>query len=88
MTCQCGFVTPLSSSVTDQQGRYQIEGLPPGRYHVGFFRRVDDRNGRYYPLSESLENAGDVIVQAGAVTTGIDGIVGPLPQLFFPFVAR
>lgn len=74
--------------VTDQQGRYQIEGLPPGRYNVGFFRRVDDRNGRYYPLSESLENAGDVIVQAGAVTTGIDGTVGPLPQLFLPFVAR
>ena len=74
--------------VTDQQGRYQIEGLPPGRYHVGFFRRVDDRNGRYYPLSESLENAGDVIVQAGAVATGIDGTVGPLPQIFLPFVAR
>jgi len=78
----------VPTSVTDQQGRYQIVGLPPGRYHVGFFREVYDQYGWYYPHGSYLDHAGDVIVQAGAVTNGIDGTVGLLPRIFLPFVAR
>lgn len=77
------------STITDGQGRYHFQGLPPGRYRVGFFpSSFHDPEQRYYPMSPSLENAGDVMVAAGAATTGIDGIVGPLPQIFLPFVAR
>lgn len=75
----------IPAIVTDQQGRYQITGLPPGRYYVGFFGMGATR---YYPMSAALENADEVIVQADAVTTGINGIVGPLPQIFLPFVAQ
>lgn len=77
------------TTLTDAQGRYHFQGLPPGRYRVGFFpASFYDPGQRYYPMSPSLQNAGDVMVAVGAVTTGIDGIVGPLPQIFLPFVAR
>jgi hypothetical protein len=63
---------PLNAGCTDASGRYTINGLPTGRYHVQFY----DPSGVY--ASEFLRNQPDsykaarVRVAAGKETGGVD----------------
>jgi len=79
-------VSLLEPVVTDINGEYRIQGLPPGVYHVcienlgigiGCFGGSDSQTAK------------DVAVEAGATTTGIDIYVGALPErTYLPAVAR
>ena len=69
---------------SDATGIYTITGLLPGVYHIGFF---DDHEWpqrylpQYYKNSPTIENGTDVLVQADAVTRGIDAQVAPTGQI-------
>jgi TonB family protein len=63
-------VSSLASVVlTDSDGRYRLENIPPGRYYVtaGFLDVPT-----YYPGVASIGSAKAVSVEPGVTTTGID----------------
>ena len=61
------------SILTDDNGCYSLEGLPPGTYRVAF---RDWQNGNYlsevYNNAADLESGTDVVVAEGATVEGID----------------
>jgi hypothetical protein len=61
--------TMVSLTETDNNGRYRLENVPPGRYYIqaGF---VDNPN--YYPGVAAASGAMSVLVTAGATVSGID----------------
>jgi len=59
----------VSISQTEQDGRYRLENIPPGRYYI-FAGLIDFPN--YYPHATSLEHATAVVVGAGSTLSGID----------------
>jgi TonB family protein len=63
-------VSSLASVVlTDIDGRYRLESIPPGRYYItaGFLD-----GPTYYPGVSSINSARSISVEAGVTTTGID----------------
>jgi hypothetical protein len=58
-----------SIAETDAEGRYTLENIPPGRYHIAA-GRLDLQT--YYPGTPDLGGAKEVAVAAGAVISGID----------------
>ncbi|MGA9770834.1 MAG: carboxypeptidase-like regulatory domain-containing protein [Blastocatellia bacterium] len=73
-------------SISDDQGNYRIFGLPPGRYLVSVGETTDNGGSRigtssyhsitYYPGVMDESKAGIVGLDAGAVATGIDIVLG------------
>jgi hypothetical protein len=59
----------VSISQTDDDGRYRLADLPPGRYHI-FAGLIDHPN--YYPGTASLADAAVVTIDPGATIAGID----------------
>ena len=64
------FTTPgcLSFAVTDEQGSFKIDGIPPGKYrvtlwHEGFARTGVDKDGR--PVYEEQRLTKEVTVPRG-----------------------
>jgi hypothetical protein len=58
-----------SLAETDSQGRYRLEGVPPGRYYIaaGLVSALS-----YYPGAAALSEARTVIVTTGSQLTGVD----------------
>src|SRR5687767_8931982 len=59
----------LGITKTDSDGRYKLEGIPPGRYYV-FAGLIDYPN--YYPGATSLEKATVISVEADSIVSGLD----------------
>ena len=59
----------LSLGETDSEGRYRLEGVPPGRYYISA-GRVDLPT--YYPGSTTLSEGSVITVAPGAALTGMD----------------
>jgi hypothetical protein len=64
-----------SLAETDEQGRYTLESIPPGRYYIAA-GRLDAQT--YYPGTADLAMAKEVTVAAGATILGIDFALGDL----------
>jgi hypothetical protein len=59
----------LGISLTDEEGRYRLENIPPGRYYI-FAGLIDLPS--YYPNATSIAAATPVDVDAGVTLSGID----------------
>jgi hypothetical protein len=63
-----------SLAVTDEEGRYKLENIPPGRYFIAA-GRLDVQT--YYPGTSDLANAKDVAITPGSlVVSAIDFSLG------------
>jgi Carboxypeptidase regulatory-like domain len=74
-TQQSSYVQELIElPLTNSRGRYEIQGLAPGRYDVEFFPCGSDSRyaAQWYRNTAVQTSATSVRVGAGAVTTGID----------------
>jgi hypothetical protein len=58
-----------SIAQTDEEGRYTLENVPPGRYYIAA-GRVDLQT--YFPGTSQITSAREVAVAAGAKIAGID----------------
>jgi hypothetical protein len=58
---------------TDEQGRYVLNGLPPGRYFIAA-GRLDVQT--YYPGTSNMALAKEVTIPPGLVVSGIDFTLG------------
>jgi hypothetical protein len=56
-------------SLTDSEGRYRLDNLPPGRYYI-FAGLIDLPS--YYPNATSVDKATAIDVDAGVILSGID----------------
>jgi len=56
-------------SLTDSEGRYRLENLPPGRYYI-FAGLIDLPS--YYPNATTLDRATAIDVDAGVTLSGVD----------------
>ncbi len=63
--------SPAMSSLaeTDEQGRYTLESIPPGRYFIAA-GRLDAQT--YYPGTSDIAMAKEVIITPGSTISGID----------------
>ena len=57
---------------TDSQGRYMLEGIPPGRYYIAA-GRVDRRT--YFPGTSDIAAAKDLLITAGQQVSEIDFVL-------------
>jgi hypothetical protein len=64
-----GAAVLVGISQTDADGRYRLEGIPPGRYYI-FAGLIDLPS--YYPNATTLERASAILVEEGATLSGID----------------
>jgi hypothetical protein len=66
--------TYLSFAASDENGRYRLENIPPGRYHI-VAGRIDVPT--YYPGTTDRSGARDVLVAADAIVGDVDFVVDP-----------
>jgi hypothetical protein len=66
---KAGATALLGISQTDADGRYRLEGIPPGRYYI-FAGLIDLPS--YYPNATALDRAKAIVVDAGSTVSGID----------------
>ena len=59
----------MGISQTDADGRYRLEGIPPGRYYI-FAGLIDFPS--YYPNATALDRATAIVVDPGSTVSGID----------------
>lgn len=69
--------TRVNSTRTDEQGRYRLSGLRPGRYILRAERHIVDRGSArlafaYYPDADSWASAVPIDINAGETLTDID----------------
>lgn len=64
-----------SLAETDEQGRYTLEAIPPGRYFIAA-GRLDAPT--YYPGTTDMATAREVLVTAGSTVQSIDFALGAL----------
>ena len=57
---------------TDDEGKYEIAGLAPGRWVVSFHGCAPDYASEYYDDKQTFQAADRVTVADGTATTGID----------------
>jgi hypothetical protein len=62
-----------SLAETDEQGRYTLESVPPGRYYIAA-GRLDAQT--YYPGTTDLAMAKEVAITPGSTVAGIDFVLG------------
>jgi hypothetical protein len=60
---------PVSETMTDNQGRYRLGNIPPGRYHI-IAGVIGD--GTYYPAAANTAAATLITVNPGATTPNLD----------------
>ncbi len=60
---------PVSETLTDNQGRYRLANIPPGRYHI-IAGVIGD--GTYYPAANSPAGATLITVASGLTTANLD----------------
>lgn len=70
-----------SAWVDNGTGRYVRDGLPPGRYRVGFKASGGQYASEYFDDSPSREAAAPVPVSAGTETGGIDARLSPASHI-------
>jgi hypothetical protein len=60
---------PVSTALTNEQGRYRLERIPPGRYYIvaGFLGQAT-----FYPQTTDAERATVVTVAADSTTDNVD----------------
>jgi len=58
-----------SLAETDQTGRYRLENIPPGHYHIAA-GRIDLQT--FYPGVLEISSATDILIKSGDIVTGID----------------
>lgn len=58
-------------------GVYQIRPLPPGTYRVRFFDNWSSYTPEFYNHASTMDDAMNVIVEDGVLTTGIDAELAP-----------
>jgi hypothetical protein len=64
--------TPVSTTLTDNQGRFRLENIPPGRYFVM-------AGSTYYPSTVNPDAATVITVAPGSTTDNLDfALLGPL----------
>ena len=71
-----GYWDNYDSTETDDEGMYEIDGLPTGSYLVRFTSESDDLAFQYYNGASSIASAALVPVTKGEKTTGIDATLG------------
>ena len=64
-----GAAALLGISLTDEDGRYRLENIPPGRYFI-FAGLIDLPS--YYPSATTVDRATAIFVDAGVTLSGID----------------
>ncbi len=70
-----------TSEYTQEGGGYEIGGLPPGIYRVQFSDWQDQYLTQYHDNKATIDEADDVFVTEGEITTGIDAtLVHMLPD--------
>jgi hypothetical protein len=62
-----------SLAETDEQGRYTLESIPPGRYYIAA-GRLDAQT--YYPGTFDLATAKEVAITPGSIVSAIDFALG------------
>jgi hypothetical protein len=62
-----------SLAETDEQGRFTLEGIPPGRYYIAA-GRLDAQT--YYPGTVDMATAKEVAITPGSAVSGIDFTLG------------
>ncbi|HOD99835.1 MAG TPA: carboxypeptidase regulatory-like domain-containing protein [Kiritimatiellia bacterium] len=65
-----------TEGVTDAEGKYLIENLPPGKYRV-YFEASHYGEGKYYDNAPDIFSATDITVSAGETTTNINAAMSP-----------
>ncbi len=78
---------PGCTAVSDAAGNYQMRGLLPGSYRIQFVGLPHYQN-RYYDATDQFELAQTVMVNAGAVTTGLDISLARTPQVYLPIISQ
>jgi hypothetical protein len=60
---------PVSTALTDEQGRYRLERIPPGRYYIlaGFLGQAT-----FYPQTTDAEKATVVVIAANTTSENVD----------------
>ncbi|MEM7131893.1 MAG: carboxypeptidase-like regulatory domain-containing protein [Chloroflexota bacterium] len=67
---------------TDDEGNYQLEGIRPGTYRVGFVdSNVFVYQTEYYDNVPDIESAMDILIVEGQYITGIDAQVTKRPTI-------
>ncbi len=61
--------------LTDQFGRFDLAGLPPGTYRIGFEPFAYEYVPEFWNDAPDLEDAQDIVVPAGGVVTGKDALI-------------
>jgi hypothetical protein len=66
-----------SLAETDEQGRFTLESIPPGRYYIAA-GRLDAQT--YYPGTVDMATAKEVAITPGSTVSGIDFTLGDSRQ--------
>ena len=64
-----------SKYLSDSFGRFDLAGLAPGTYRIGFEPFGSDHVPEFWNDASSLEGAQDIVVPEGAVVTGKDALI-------------
>lgn len=82
------WLSAYPSVTTDHNGDYAVHALWPGTYRLEFTKAESEQwMTEYYGSEKFLDQATNVTVQGGSVTSGIDLIFGPDTVVYMPVVA-
>jgi VCBS repeat-containing protein len=73
-----GFWSFWRDVLTDATGAYDLIGLEPGAYRVGFYDWSGPYQPEFYDNALSVETASDILVERGTTTANIDAQLVPL----------
>ncbi|MCC6456717.1 MAG: carboxypeptidase regulatory-like domain-containing protein [Caldilineaceae bacterium] len=82
---------PFVDARTDAGGAFEIQGVPPGTYHVlarspQGSPEYNSQESRFYPATHEYFFAKQIEVQAGQTRAGVDIYFTVVPEQFLPFV--
>ena len=63
---------PINYAYTDSNGQYDLGGVAPGTYRVGFDDEIGGHIAEFYDDAPEVEDATDLVVTTDQTTSGID----------------